>query len=384
MSAPAKQFNRRLGIFPKRLLLLLSLLAPQQSAAFSRNPPAEASKFSLGNPLIVKWDYGIAQTLNLTPAVSGEAVYLPLPGGELVALRLSDGKLNWRTETGGEISAAPVADERVLYLASQTHGGVEGADKLEGSLRALSTGSGVAVWARRLSTPLKGSLVLTERGIFGLGTDNRLYAFDRETGSTRWILNHTSLLSVSPVAQGQNLYVGGADGSLLAIDQNSGGIVRRYRTRGALVTSAAVAGQRVFVSSADGDVYSFDESSGKTAWQVRNGVGVQTLVATPRGLIATSSDNFAYLLSLRRGKRLWKKQLPGRVAAPPAATADHSFFCPLSGDECLVLDLKNGRKVNRLIVGEDNNTSATPLLAGRVILLTTRRGVLALTNPGLN
>jgi hypothetical protein len=46
----------------------------------------------------------------------------------------------------------------------------------------------------------------------------------------------------------------------------------------------------------------------------------------------------------------------------------------------VVLSLEDGKKVNSIHVGEDNNTEAAPLYTTDAILLTTREGLMALTN----
>jgi outer membrane protein assembly factor BamB len=115
-------------------------------------------------------------------------------------------------------------------------------------------------------------------------------------------------------------------------------------------------------------------------WRARAGAAVQTVQTAGRCLLATSLDNFVYCLSKQRGKKVWKRQLPGRVAARPLVLDDDVLLSPLAGDECVVLSLQDGRKTNSLYVGEDNNSEADPLLSGDLLFLTTRKGVLAFSN----
>jgi hypothetical protein len=82
--------------------------------------PTLAETLSLSQPLTVRWEYQTEQTVNFTPAISEDVVYLPLTSGNLLSLRISDGKLLWKEETGGEFSASPLADERGVYVASVT------------------------------------------------------------------------------------------------------------------------------------------------------------------------------------------------------------------------------------------------------------------------
>src|SRR6266576_3585454 len=77
------------------------------------------SQLLLSQPLTVRWRYESNVTLNLTPAFDSERVYLPLAGGTIVSLKAKDGQLYWRSDMGGELSASPVADEFMVYVASE-------------------------------------------------------------------------------------------------------------------------------------------------------------------------------------------------------------------------------------------------------------------------
>jgi outer membrane protein assembly factor BamB len=110
---------------------------------------------------------------------------------------------------------------------------------------------------------------------------------------------------------------------------------------------------------------------------------VQTVLATEKCILATSLDNFIYCLSPQNGVKIWKRQLAGRVAAPPLVLNGGVLVAPLVGDECVILNLEDGKKINSIYVGEDNNTEAAPLLSADTLLLTTREGLLALWNQAI-
>src|SRR3712207_8489639 len=67
--------------------------------------------------------------------------------------------------------------------------------------------------------------------------------------------------------------------------------------------------------------------------------------------------------------RLWKRQLPGRVAAQPLVAEDGILLAPLSGEECLVLSLRDGKKLNSINVGEDRSEEHTSELQSRQYLV---------------
>ena len=140
----------------------------------------------------------------------------------------------------------------------------------------------------------------------------------------------------------------------------------------------------IYAGTSDGYIYGIDKDTGRLKWRVRTGAAVQAVLPGGKCILATSLDNFVYCLSPQRGVKLWKRQLAGRVAAPPLVMNDTVLLAPLAGDECVILSLEDGKKTNSVYVGEDNNTEAAPLLAADVLLITTREGLLAFSYRALS
>jgi len=204
----------------------------------------------------------------------------------------------------------------------------------------------------------------------------------KKTGDISWILQHSAPFASQPTLSRSNLYIGSNDGTLFSLDQKSGKVNWRYRTRGAVRGRAVVADDMVYFGSADGYVYAVSEVAGRLRWRRRTGAGVQTVALVENGLLVASLDNFVYLLSFRNGDRLWKRLLAGRIAAEPLTTPDGVLFTPLSSSMAVVLNLRDGKQLNSLPIGEDNSMAASPIVAGQVLFVTTRHGLLAFSRPG--
>jgi len=78
---------------------------------------------------------------------------------------------------------------------------------------------------------------------------------------------------------------------------------------------------------------------------------------------------------------LWKKQLPGRISAQPLTIEEAALFTPLSSSAGVVLGLKDGKQVNSLPTGEELTSSASPILVGDAVILTTEHGLMAFARP---
>ncbi len=362
-------------------LFCLALTVFCQSAYSLPESFLSADQIRLSQPLTVLWRYPSERTVNLTPATDGERIYLPLASGTIISLRASNGQLQWKTETGGELTAAPVADARGVYVASESVGSKETEQIATGALRAIARESGVTLWLRPVPKPLQGALALNGDGIFGGASDGSIYAVRKSDGELMWVKQVNTPLASRLSLVGTNLYIGGEDGKLYCMDQKTGRTLWRYQTRGAIRGAVAVGEGLVYFGSADGYVYALRESDGRLRWRARTGAGVQSVMSISKGLLVASLDNFVYYLSASRGNRLWKRQLSGRLTAEPLATFDGALFTPLSGDSGVVLDLKNGKQLNSLPLGEDSNMAAAPIIAGNVLLMTTRHGLLAFSHP---
>lgn len=363
------------------ILLLAAIVA--NSISLPRSPMAHVD-VALSQPLTIRWRYESNFTLNLTPAFDSERIYLPLASGTIVALRARDGQLYWRSEMGGELSASPVADERTVYVGSEMQSDTikpaAGLRRATGTLRALGREGGVTQWMRTLAMPLRGALAVSGNKLIGGSQDGRVYAFDKSTGQIIWSYFHGARFNGHPVVADGRIYAGSEDGNLLAIDEATGKLLWRYRTKGPVRGPVAVARGIIHFGSGDGYVYSLRGEVGRLLWRKRTGAGVEAVALAGDTLLVASLDNFVYGFSLS-GKRLWKKQLVGRISAQPLTTADGALFTPLSSVAGVVLGLPDGRQINSLPTGEEITTSASPIAVGDAVLLTTQHGLLAFARP---
>jgi outer membrane protein assembly factor BamB len=362
-----------------RIIQLLCVFSLAWGSVFTETKTGKEPLLS--QPLTVRWRYESNVTLNLTPAFDAERIYLPLAGGTIVALKAHDGQLFWRSDMGGELSASPIADEAAIYVASETTTTDGQTRGLSGALRALGREGGVTQWMTPLVKPLRGALTISDRKLFAGGSDGRAYAFDKRTGGVLWSIPFTSPFNGQPVLNAGRVYFGSEDGTLLALEESTGRLLWRYRTKGAVHGPVAVANDTVFFGSGDGYVYAVSTDRGKLKWRKRTGAGVEAVTLTGAdSLLAASLDNFAYALNLK-GTMLWKKQLPGRISAQPLTVEETALFTPLSSNVAVVLGLRDGKQLNSLPTGEELTSSASPIIVGDAVIVTTEHGLLAFARP---
>lgn len=382
-----KLLLRKLGCVAASLALAalaassVGVLSVQAQAANANGVAVtEVVSVDLTQPLTLSWSYQSNLTLNLTPAFDSDRIYVPLSGGTLVSLRPNNGQLVWRSEMGGELSASPAADERGVYVASETGKAEAGTRRATGALRVLGREGGVTLWMRTLAMPLRGALTLANGKLFAGGADGRVFAFKSSTGEAVWFFDYGAPFNSQPIVSGSRVYIGSEDGNLLALDEATGKLLWRYRTKGAVRGPVADGNDIVYFGSGDGYVYAVNATNGRLLWRKRTGAGVQAVARDGDELLVASLDNFVYKFSLA-GTRSWKRRLPGRIFSQPFVTQGEALFMPFSSSAGIVLELRDGKQVNLLPVGEEITTSAAPIAIGDVVLLTTEHGLLAFTQP---
>ena len=361
-------------------LVVLSQLLTGWASASALVQSNATDEIALSLPLITRWTYQSDLTTNLTPTTDGERVYLPLASGLLLSLKASSGELIWKTEIGGELSASPIADERAVFVASES-GGEKLPSRANGALRALGRQGGITSWMRTLPMPIQGNLIASDENLYGGSADGRVYAIKKRTGDVVWIMQHSAPFSSHPTIFGARLYIGSDDGTLYSLDAMTGRVFWKYRSHGPIHGKAVVVEGVVYFGSNDGYVYALRESDGRLRWRRRTGGSVQTVAETRSGILAVSLDNFVYCLLFRNGDRLWKRQLAGRIAAEPLTASDGALFTSLSTSVAVVLDVADGKQLNSLSLGEENSITAAPIAAGKILFVTTRHGLIAFAHP---
>ena len=385
-SKPAKGLLIKTNFLASRKILrpLLSrlafcLLAGVVTHSSTALPLEKDNGPALSQPLTIAWRYHTDRTTDLTPAADADTVFFPTSSGVLLALNAADGKLQWKAEIGGDFSAALIADDRSVYAATSYSEPEQ--NHTHGTLRALSKSTGLTLWMRTLPAPISGSLIANNVSLFGGSVDGHVYAVSKQTGQVIWSNQYAEAFSGHPAISGNRIYFGSNAGTIRALDARTGQLIWEYKTRGAIQGPVAVRDNLAFFGSGDGNVYAFDEIRSKVRWHRRTGASVQAVALVENGVLASSLDNFVYLLSPNNGALVWRQQLPGRISSRPITATDGALFTPFSTDTAIVLNLRNGKPANTLSLGEENSSAAAPISVNNLVLITTPHALLAFGAP---
>ncbi|MBS0541082.1 MAG: PQQ-binding-like beta-propeller repeat protein [Proteobacteria bacterium] len=198
-----------------------------------------------------------------SPAGSQDLVVAPFTSGELVALRLDNGRVVWNESLVGssrgelrafgnlaDIRGRPVIDRGVVFAMGSA-----------GQISAFDLQSGQRRWDRAIGgnqTPwTAGNFVFVVTGASDVA------ALDRNTGKVKWATPLTQyrdekrtkpILWGGPVLAGDRLLVGGTTGEMLSISPYNGEVLGKLDMRAPIRLAPVVANRTVYVLTDTGQL----------------------------------------------------------------------------------------------------------------------------------
>jgi outer membrane protein assembly factor BamB len=195
-----------------------------------------------------------------SPAGSGDLVVAPFSSGELVGLRLENGRPVWNESLVGprrearafgnlaDIRGRPVIDRGVV-LAMGT----------AGTMAAIDLRSGQRLWER----PIGGNQTpwVAGRFVFVVTNSADVLCIERDTGKVKWVTPLTQyedekrrrpILWAGPVLAGDRLLIGGSTGDLLSLSPYTGEITGKLEMHGTIRLGPVVANRTIYVLTDSG------------------------------------------------------------------------------------------------------------------------------------
>jgi outer membrane protein assembly factor BamB len=179
---------------------------------------------------------------------------------------------------------------------------------------------------------VSGSVVYADDGA---GID----ALDAVSGKLLWFSStmgggSTVSSDVSPAVANGMVYAGGGDNHVYAFDAQTGATRWTFNPNGQLLSSPAVANGVVYSADRRGHVYALNGTSGAVLWSFQVGVGngIDQMPAIANGTVYfVTLDGIAYALNASTGTQLWQSAIgsPGEGINVPAV--DNGVVFVISG-----------------------------------------------------
>jgi outer membrane protein assembly factor BamB len=270
----------------------------------------------------IRWTKRLSGMLLGGVLVDDETVFAATsrPNGQVYALRRSDGRPLWHTET--DPIGAPLALVGGVLVAETQRGEVLGLDPARGAIR----------WRRRVGVSRIAAAPAGEDGLLVATTDSLVRLAVADGKITHRTASPGTI--VSPwIPFGGNLVAGTTDSQLVSIDPRAVRHNWSVRVDAPVLGSPAAMGDTLFLATRLGTVYRIVPDSEPV---VRRLVGLDWPVTTPvsivnRQIILGGADGTIRALRTD-GKELWRVRIWRPVEIGPVPTSDGLVAIGGNGD----------------------------------------------------
>jgi len=304
-------------------------------------------------------------------------------GGKIAKTGLQKNSIIWLSELGGEIVSDLIFEEKKIYLITKV---VEvnfekrkdkNKRKVNFILWSLNAETGVTNWRFLFTSTGYVFLNSYQDKIYLTEKDGNIISIRKNDAQIVWSRKLTHEISSPPSLLETKIYVSLIDNSILALSTDNGEIVTKLSGLHSPASFLIADVNKLFWGETKGSVNLINTSRNSYIWNMRYGGEISSITLTRNGILVTSLDNFAYLVSLQGGKKIWKRRLAGRISVKPLIVGDFLIFITEVNSNVTIMDLKNGKVVNQISLAGKGFILATPLIISNLMVVLTNKGIFA-------
>ena len=326
----------KLNMFPRGLLvsvLSIGLLSACSSLSWlnpfakedAKTAPAALQNFTSSMSVKSAWTVSLGSSGDyfFSPAVVGADVYAASADGSIAKINASSGQVIWKIKAELPLTAGVGANAKAVAVAGQ-----------KGVLFAFD-GQGKLRWKAQASSEILSAPAVTESLVLVHSIDNRVTAFDLETGAMKWAVERplpvlTLRMATGITIKDQMAIISTPGGKLIALALQNGGL--RWEATAAEAKGAtelerivdmsgapALVGNTTCAASYQGRVACFDAANGTAKWakNISSEVGV---AADERFAFAADNTGGVFGYDINGGATVWKNdKLTNRGLATPTS-----------------------------------------------------------------
>jgi outer membrane protein assembly factor BamB len=359
----------------------LSAINPFASKPPPRNPPAELVEFKSTLAVRTVWtaSVGNAGLAAFSPAVAKGSVFAAAADGSVTRIDAVTGQPVWRVSAGMPLTAGVGSDGDTVAVVGDK--GMVAAFAADGKLRwKMQTSSEV------LSAPAVGQGLVLVRSL-----DNRIAAFDADTGARRWTVQRTApplTLRTAPgiLISGSTAFVALPGGRLLALALANGSV--RWEApvgdpRGATeleriadISGAPVlAGRDICAVAYQGRIACFDAASGAVRW-FKDFSSDAGAAADERFVFASNDHGHLSAFAKDSGASVWRNdKLANRRLSTPVSFGRAVAVGDFQG-YIHFLSREDGAFIGRTSI-DGSPMVGSPVVAGSNLVFQTKAGTVA-------
>ncbi|MDO8680006.1 MAG: PQQ-binding-like beta-propeller repeat protein [Acidobacteriota bacterium] len=300
--------------------LLAIVLAFQQAVVAPLTAPLTA--------LDARWVLPFDTPPVAPPGFDASTAYVPLKGGQLVAVDLDRGVVRWRLDVATALT--PATGGGLVFTTSDT------------TIEARDAQTGARIWSAALPGGAAAPLYWDTGWLLASTSSGDLAAFRAADGTLVWRQPLGAPLSTAPAPALDRLYLPLADGRLVAVALATGETIWSQRVSGRITSLVGLDDQLVF-GTTEKYVVSVDLLRGRERWKWRVGGDVAGLpAADDKRIYFASRDNVLRAVDRNSGNLRWKAMLSSRPASGPLSLPN-AVMVPLGSSEIGAFEPTTGK-----------------------------------------
>lgn len=288
-------------------------------------PPGNVTPISLD----ARWVTSFETPAAATPGFDGRAAYVPLNGGQLVAVDLDRGTITWKLELATTFT--PATGEGLVFTVSGE------------TIEARDAATGATRWQMPLPGGPAAPLYYDTGWLIASTTGGDLAAFRASDGRLVWRRQLGAPLVAPPGPALDSLYLPLADNRLVAVKLDTGATAWE-RVLPAPITALLALDEQIVFGTTAKDVVSVDARRGRDRWSRRMGgdmAGVPT--ADAKRIYYATRDNMLWAVDRRTGNLRWNAALASRPAGGPLPFND-GLLMPLVSNQIIGFKADSGKQ----------------------------------------
>lgn len=291
----------------------------------TKNAPAPLQVFQQSMAIKNAWtvNLGNAGDYVFSPVAVGNDVYAAAADGTIAKINNASGQVIWKIKADLPLTAGVGANSKVLAVAGE-----------KGALFVFDP-QGKLIWKQQTSSEILSQPALSDDLVIVHSIDNRIAAFDINTGARKWTVERPLPVLTLRIVTGitikdQLAIISSPGGKLVALALQNGGLrweATAAEPKGAtelerivdMSGAPAVVGNNACVASYQGRVGCFDLTNGSAKWTkaISSEVGV---AADERFAFAADNQGGVFAYALSGGATMWKNdKLTNRGLATPTS-----------------------------------------------------------------
>ncbi|HXG89078.1 MAG TPA: PQQ-binding-like beta-propeller repeat protein [Vicinamibacterales bacterium] len=259
--------------------------------------------------------------------------YVPLKGGELMAIDLNEGVVKWKVPLTTTLT--PATGDGLVFASE------------EGLVTAFDQRTGRTLWRTPLPSPLAAPLFWDSGWLLASTEAGELVAMKAEDGSVIWRQPLGAPLSVPPSPSGDRVYVALRDGRIVGLELEKGTVLWSYPLNQPVTGMLALEDQLV-VGTRGNQLHSLALTRARIRWSQRAGADISGApVADDQLIYFAAFDNVLRAIERRTGNLKWTRNLlsrpaggplrTGNVVLMPLVTTDIGAFTAATGAEAFTI-----------------------------------------------